>query len=380
MRVFISYRHVDGVYAGRLRDRLADDFGEGNVFLDVESIDPGQDFWEVIRATIEVVDAVLVVIGPGFDLDRLADEDDLLRREVTEALRLHKKVVPILVGASPMPESKRLPEDIRALVSVQAARLRLDPDFRSDTTRLIDALRAGGMVPVSTPGGHRTVWVAVARTFRRPVAIVATAVLVALVGVVVWWRPDGRSPEEQYQAATRSAPVIDDTMKTNEAGHRWSEDTTIFGECRFEQGAYHVLPVANAHRCCRSDVYLDDLAVEATVTIEDGDEGGIGFRWDDSSGYFFHITASGYVLFTYDRPTDRVETLLRGSAPVEPTGPNLVAVLARGPTIDLYVNEEYVATIEDTTFRTGAVVLCARDILGGTNVAFRDVQAWSVTS
>ncbi len=39
MRVFLSYRRADDLFlAGRLRDRLAEDFGEENVFFDVDSI------------------------------------------------------------------------------------------------------------------------------------------------------------------------------------------------------------------------------------------------------------------------------------------------------------------------------------------------------
>ena len=41
-RVFVSYRREDTSHlAGRLSDRLAERLGSDNVFMDVDSIDPG---------------------------------------------------------------------------------------------------------------------------------------------------------------------------------------------------------------------------------------------------------------------------------------------------------------------------------------------------
>ena len=44
--IFISYRRDDSAYAaGRLYDRLSARFGEENIFMDVEGLDPGEDFF-----------------------------------------------------------------------------------------------------------------------------------------------------------------------------------------------------------------------------------------------------------------------------------------------------------------------------------------------
>ena len=48
-KIFLSYRRDDTQHvAGRLYDRLADHFGQENIFMDVDSIEPGLDFIEVI--------------------------------------------------------------------------------------------------------------------------------------------------------------------------------------------------------------------------------------------------------------------------------------------------------------------------------------------
>jgi hypothetical protein len=47
--IFVSYRRQDSAHlAGRLYDRLADRFGEGQVFMDVDTIKLGVDFAEEI--------------------------------------------------------------------------------------------------------------------------------------------------------------------------------------------------------------------------------------------------------------------------------------------------------------------------------------------
>ncbi len=44
MRIFISYRRADSAAeAGRLYDRLVEQFGRRNVFMDVDDIGPGED-------------------------------------------------------------------------------------------------------------------------------------------------------------------------------------------------------------------------------------------------------------------------------------------------------------------------------------------------
>src|SRR6202000_2366919 len=63
--IFISYRRAEsGHVAGRLADRLVDHFGAGRVFIDVEAIDPGADFAEVIERAVDSCAVLLAVIGP----------------------------------------------------------------------------------------------------------------------------------------------------------------------------------------------------------------------------------------------------------------------------------------------------------------------------
>jgi len=141
MKVFLSYRRADGLFlAGRLRDRLAVDFGEENVFFDVDSIAPGTDFRDVIRERIDTSDVVLALIGTGWDLTRLAGPNDYVRMELGEALRQHKPVIPVLIGDTAMPKASELPEDLLTLAYLDALQIRPDPDFRHDSAELVEAI------------------------------------------------------------------------------------------------------------------------------------------------------------------------------------------------------------------------------------------------
>ena len=62
--IFLCYRRQDSFpYAGRLYDRLASHFGKDAVFMDVDNIEPGLDYVDVLQHTIEATDVLIVVIG-----------------------------------------------------------------------------------------------------------------------------------------------------------------------------------------------------------------------------------------------------------------------------------------------------------------------------
>jgi hypothetical protein len=67
VQISLSYRRGDvGGYAGRLSDALRQRLGAKSVFQDVTAIAPGQDYTAAIDRALDGCDAVLVVIGPGW--------------------------------------------------------------------------------------------------------------------------------------------------------------------------------------------------------------------------------------------------------------------------------------------------------------------------
>src|SRR6266478_9845926 len=63
-RIFINYRRDDAAGdAGRLYDALSARFGIGAVFMDIDTIEPGADFRDVILRAVESCEVLVTVIG-----------------------------------------------------------------------------------------------------------------------------------------------------------------------------------------------------------------------------------------------------------------------------------------------------------------------------
>ena len=111
-------------FPGRLKAKLSDEFGRSNVFFDVDNIMGGENFKVAISSSIAGVDVMLALIGSTWDPDRLQDDDDWVRLELSEALRQTKPIIPVLIDDAQMPRSRQLPPDIRELSLIQAQRVR----------------------------------------------------------------------------------------------------------------------------------------------------------------------------------------------------------------------------------------------------------------
>ena len=62
--IFISYRRDDSAgHTGRIYDRLATQFGPAQVFMDVDAIQPGEDFTRVLAERTKSCSALVAIIG-----------------------------------------------------------------------------------------------------------------------------------------------------------------------------------------------------------------------------------------------------------------------------------------------------------------------------
>lgn len=142
--IFISYRRADASgHAGRLFDRLAAHFGKDAVFMDVEGIEAGVDFVDVIGEAVGSCAVLLAVMGRNWlssadeqGRRRLEDPQDFIRLEIGNALARKVRVVPVLVEGAQMPAAEQLPEELRPLTRRQALELR-DNRWDSDVESLI---------------------------------------------------------------------------------------------------------------------------------------------------------------------------------------------------------------------------------------------------
>jgi len=130
----------------RLYDRLIAHFGEDQVFIDIDQIEPGEDFVEVINRKVGACDIAIIAIGPNWlratdasGKRRLDDEEDFVRMEIVAALQRKIRVIPVLVGGAEMPHKHDLPEALVSLSRRNAIELS-ETRFHADVNRLIEAI------------------------------------------------------------------------------------------------------------------------------------------------------------------------------------------------------------------------------------------------
>jgi len=179
-KVFINYRHQDSEEAAvRLYERLAAQFGEENVFLDVKTLQAGTKWLAEIKAHGMDGGAFIALIGQGWlaaleKRKQVAPGDEQDYVEVELELALHRwpgKVIPVLVGRATMPPAVTLPKPIRALAGIEALPLR-PLSFEEDLDRLIAAIgttagEPGASLPQTPNGSPRAPKARAPRTARK---------------------------------------------------------------------------------------------------------------------------------------------------------------------------------------------------------------------
>ena len=173
--VFVSYRREDsGPYAGRLYDFLVQEYGHGRVFMDVDTLRPG-DLWQSdIDRALARCSVVLAVIGPRFtdggraESRRIDDRSDVFRRELVSALNHpNALVIPVLVGGAVMPDPTSLPDELRPLAERQAWPLQ-QASWRRDAEDLVAVIE------------HRSASLPLQTAWRVALAAVVAAAVMAI--------------------------------------------------------------------------------------------------------------------------------------------------------------------------------------------------------
>jgi tetratricopeptide (TPR) repeat protein len=183
--VFISYRRDDAAaYAGRVADRLGAFIGVQRVFMDVEDIQPGQNFSEAIDRTLAQCSTVLVIVGPRWSeiLQQRAakNEQDYVVHEISAALARKANVVPVFVGGATAAALSALPVSLAELAFHQAVELH-DDSFNDDCNRLATSLKLSRARPFSKP----LLWSGAAA------ALAAVALFLAADAGIGPWRSSG---------------------------------------------------------------------------------------------------------------------------------------------------------------------------------------------
>jgi len=187
--VFISYRRDGGDMTAMYFYQALKERGY-NVFYDLEVLRAGK-FNDALLSSIQSCKDFVLILSPGA-LDRCNDDNDWVRKEIAEALRSKKNIVPVMLKGFQFPG--KLPEDIED-VRYQNGLTCTTEYFEESINRLCG--RYLNSVPVPT------------QKKKSPVAAIAIAAVavVALVAVGFLALRGEKKPEAEVPAPTAEATV-----------------------------------------------------------------------------------------------------------------------------------------------------------------------------
>ncbi len=179
---------------------------------------------------------------------------------------------------------------------------------------------------------------------------------------------------------------LNDPLQDNNQGHGWDIGTNANNaSCTFTAGIYQVSQPVNGdfHPCFAVATDFSNFVYEVQMTIVSGQAGGIMFRANkaNSTFYYFRVGQDGsYDLWTFvDTLIDHAHHLTGGSAPAIHTGynqPNLVAIVAQGASLALYVNHQLITSVNDNSYSHGQIGVAAYDQGSPAQVVYSNARVW----
>lgn len=177
--------------------------------------------------------------------------------------------------------------------------------------------------------------------------------------------------------------VINDLLTDNSLGQHWDEYTISTGSCHFSNGSYidSINASASVGPCIALNTDFSNLAFEVKMAILAGNYGGIYIRRDNTAhtDYEFAVDSNGFYILSVRTGRNQIQTLKSGPATSFHKGynqSNVLAVVARGSNIDLYVNQQPLVTVQNTSPTHGSVGVLAQEQNMSTQVSFNDASVW----
>ncbi len=190
-----------------------------------------------------------------------------------------------------------------------------------------------------------------------------------------------------YTQATQGAPALSSSLAAQDNNNWDVNDTTDGGGCGFNAGTYHsTLFSKNFYFPCFAHASnFSNFAFQVQMTINQGDEGGLVFRSNSNTDlaqyYLFSITQTGDYRLVVSKDSTHNTTLTEDASSAIKTGIgqlNTIAVVAKGSTLYLYINKQYVGSASDSTYSSGMLGVFASDASTNTDVSFSNAQVWAL--
>ena len=156
------------------------------------------------------------------------------------------------------------------------------------------------------------------------------------------------------------------------------------GACQFTNGTYRISQSKpNRTYICSVTLDFSNFAFEVKMKIIKGDCGGIDLRDDGShrKDYLFEVCQSGYYSLYRYTENNKATSLISNFSSAFSTRwnhSNKIAVMANGSTFYLYVNNQKIDTVSDSTYSHGQIGLLVNDTNNPTEVEFSNARVWTL--
>ncbi|MBO0794057.1 MAG: TIR domain-containing protein [Ktedonobacteraceae bacterium] len=248
------------------------------------------------------------------------------------------------------------------------------------------------------------------RTSKKwPLAVLATTITLLLLLTVLVLRPgvifggiQSLSPSNGATAtATQAAratasnttttaaipstwkPVMNDKLTAQSHESDWVASTSDSNDtCAFSPNFYEIVKsqlnycnygTSSAHNWA-------DLVYSAEMLIHTGSYSGLAFHLRNANYYYFAISTAGDYLLEAHQDNGGQDTFItQGKSQVIHAAYdqwNMLKIVVKGTAITLYINDQNVAAVQDSTFASGTVAVVGGLGKQGAHAYFRNAHIW----
>lgn len=388
LEIFCCYAREDQALLKQLRSHLMPFQRQKIITLwaDLE-INAGAEWEAEIKEHLEKATVILLLISPAF-----MTSDYCYSKEMMRALERQKKgearVVPVILRPvyweGLLGQLQALPENGKP-VTLWPNQDEAFFNIAEGIYKLVTALTKNDAKISYKSTQHLTMNNAKnkqrSKTARKiSVGVIALTISILVISLVMM--PSGNAWQD-YKAATRTTPTINDPLKDNSQGNEWIEEATESDTILFKENAYHIRAIQQGSYAygCESKLSVDSVAFQVSmIMIPSVGSGKAGLVLGCSSNleYIFSLDPDqNYEVNQIDsRPS--LTRLAGGKSPLIHGGygaSNLLEVLKKKGMLELFINNSYLTTLSivDTS---GYVGFAVRDDNGPFEAMFQNFQLW----
>jgi hypothetical protein len=187
----------------------------------------------------------------------------------------------------------------------------------------------------------------------------------------------------------RGTLALNDPLSNNGLGYAWDISAgQQFNDCQFALGGYEITNGTHAeeisHGCAAEKTHFTNFVYQVQLTIVKGSCGGLVWRANSKADNFyeFHVCSDG-IFEVYNTFTGIFSSpFLYGPNAAIHKGlgqTNILAVVAIGSTMTIYINGQKIGTFTDPSNSSGQIGLEATELLGATTiVVFHNARVWTL--